>query len=638
MGTVGAKLKGAHRLPPVEALRALARPRLARRILRESYDSRMITLTQTAILLAAAVVAVSLFRFAHLSSILGYLAAGLVIGPWGLNLIGDIGDITQVAQFGIVLLLFIIGLELQPTRLWVMRRFVFGLGAMQVAVCTLLLGAIAWALGQGLGAAAVIGFGLSLSSTPLVLQVLAERRELKTQHGRAAFGVLLFQDLAVLPALAVLPLLEAVPAAHSSAGPWWVGVLKLLAVGAGVLIGGGRLVLRPALRLVARVQVSEVFTAAALLTVILTAVLANRVGLSAALGAFLAGVLLADSEFRHELEADLEPFKGLLLGLFFISVGMAANLGLLRSEPLEVLALTVGFLAVKIIAISALGKLAGLRGDSPLRLGFALPTGGEFAFVLFTLAERGKLLDAGTSDLLILAVTLSMMLGPLLLIAYEALSRPWQKVKEAPYDDIDAHDIPVIIAGFGRFGQIVARVLLVRGTPFTALDNSQTHVDFLRRFGNQVYYGDASRLDLLRAAGAQTARVLVLAIDDVDASVRTATVVREQFPHLRIFARARSRQHAFSLMDAGVTEVIRETYASSLEMAGAVLEALGESATTSREVLRRFRQHDEQTLRAQYQVKEDEEKFLATTRAAAQQLESLFEADEASTEATRRHG
>jgi voltage-gated potassium channel Kch len=380
-----------------------------------------------------------------------------------------------------------------------------------------------------------------------------------------------------------------------------------------------------------------VFTAAALLTVILTAVLASRVGLSAALGAFLAGVLLADSEFRHELEADLEPFKGLLLGLFFISVGMAANLGLLRSEPLELLALTGGFLAVKIIAISALGKLARLRGDSPLRLGFALPTGGEFAFVLFTLAERGKLFDAATSDLLMLAVTLSMMLGPLLLIAYEALN-PWQKAKEVPYDEIDAPDTPVIIAGFGRFGQIVARVLQVRGTPFTALDNSQTHVDFVRRFGNEVYYGDASRLDLLRAAGAQTARVLVLAIDDIDASVRTATVVREQFPHLRIFARARSRQHAFSLMDAGVTEVIRETYASSLEMAGAVLEALGESATTSREVLRRFRQHDEQTLRAQYQVKEDEEKFLATTRAAAQQLESLFEADEASSEATRRHG
>jgi len=598
----------------------------------------MISLTQTAILLAAAVVAVSLFRFARLSSILGYLAAGLAIGPWGLNLISDVEHIRHAAEFGIVLLLFVIGLELQPTRLWVMRRIVFGFGTAQVAVCTVLLGAIAWALGQPPAAAAIIGFGLSLSSTPLVLQILAERRELKTQHGRAAFGILLFQDLAVLPALAILPLLEPVPAAQPSAGPWWLTLLKLLAVGAGVLIGGGRVVLRPALRLVAKVQVSEVFTAAALLTVILTALLANRLGLSASLGAFLAGVLLADSEFRHELEADLEPFKGLLLGLFFISVGMAANLGLLRSAPLELLALTAGFLLVKILAITALGKLARMRGDSPLRLGFALPTGGEFAFVLFSLAERGKLFDVHTADLLILAVTLSMMLGPLLLIAYEAVSQRRKAEAAAPYDEIDARDIPVIIAGFGRFGQIVARVLRVKGLTFTALDSSQTHVDFVRRFGNQVYYGDASRLDLLRAAGAQTARVLVLAIDDVDASVRTATVVREQFPQLRIFARARSRQHAFALMDVGVTEIIRETYASSLELAGTVLEALGETPASAREAVRRFRQHDQETLQAQYRVKEDEEKFLATTREAAQQLERLFEADEARSEATQRHG
>ena len=598
----------------------------------------MFTVPQTAILLAAAVVAVSLFRFARLSSILGYLAAGLVIGPWGLNLFSDVEHIMQVAQFGVVLLLFVIGLELQPTRLRVMRRYVFGLGPAQVVLCTLVLGAIAWGLGQTPVVAAVIGFGLSLSSTPLVLQMLAERGEIKSQHGRAAFGILLFQDLAVLPALAILPLLEPGHGTHTSATPWWLSLLKLLAVGAAVLIAGGRVVLRPALRLVARVQVSEVFTAAALLTVILTALLANRLGLSAALGAFLAGVLLADSEFRHELEADIEPFKGLLLGLFFISVGMAANLGLFRSEPLELLALTFGFLVVKTIVISALGKFAGLRGDSPLRLGFALPTGGEFAFVLFTLAERGKLLDTTTSDLLILAVTLSMMLAPLLLIGYEAVGRLWARTPAAPYDDIEPRDSEVIIAGFGRFGQIVARVLQAKKLPFTALDSNPTSVDFVRRFGNKVYYGDASRLDVLRAAGAQSARVLVLAIDDADASVRTATVVREQFPKLHIFARARNRQHAFALMDAGVTEVIRETFASSLEMAAAVLEELGETPAAAREAVRRFRQHDQKTLQAQYQVKEDEEKFLATSLAAAQQLERLFEADEASSEATPPHG
>jgi monovalent cation:proton antiporter-2 (CPA2) family protein len=585
----------------------------------------MISLPQTAILLAAAVVAVSLFRFLRLSSILGYVAAGLAIGPWGLNLVGNVEHIMQVSQFGIVLLLFIIGLELQPTRLWVMRRLVFGLGSAQVLLCAALLGASAYWLGQPPIAAGVIGFGLSLSSTPLVLQILAERKQLKTQYGRAAFGILLFQDLAVLPVLAVLPLLSA-HATRAGADDWWMGLLKLAIVIAVVIVGGGRLVLRPALRLVARTKVSEVFTAAALLTVIITALLANLAGLSASLGAFLAGVLLADSEFRHELEADLEPFKGLLLGLFFISVGMAANLGLFRSEPLEIVALTVGFLMVKALATSLLGRLAGQSADSARRLGFALPTGGEFAFVLFTLAARQRLLSAATADLLVLAVTLSMMLGPLLLFAYEALARRLAP-PAAPYDVIDEHDIPVIIAGFGRFGQIVARVLRVKGLSFTALDVSQGNVDFVRRFGNQVYYGDAARLDLLRAAGAQTAEALVLAVDDVEASVRIAVLVREQFPHLKVFARARNRQHAFALMDAGVTEVVRETYASSLEMAEAVLESLGQSAAAAREAVRRFRQHDEKTLLAQYQVKEDADKFLATSLAASKQLEKLFEAD-----------
>ena len=588
----------------------------------------MISLSETAILLAAAVLAVSLFRFLRLSSILGYVAAGLVIGPWGLNLIGDVGRITKASEFGIVLLLFIIGLELQPTRLWVMRRTVFGLGAAQVSLCAVLLGTAAWSLGLPPVAAGIVGFGLSLSSTPLVLQLLAERGELKSQHGRAAFGILLFQDLAVLPLLAILPLLSPSGAPHPTGGAWWVGLLKLLVVIAGVIIGGGRLLLRPALRIVARVRVGEVFTAAALLTVIATALIANQVGLSMSLGAFLAGVLLADSEFRHELEADLEPFKGLLLGLFFVCVGMSANLGLLESEPLRLLALTLAFLAVKILAVTALGGLGRCRGDEAWKLGFTLPTGGEFAFVLFTLAARQRLLDARMADLLILAVTLSMMLAPLLLLAEEAVRERWLSPAPAPYDAIEERDTPVIIAGFGRFGQIVARVLQVRRLPFTALDANQTNVDFVRRFGNKVYYGDASRLELLRAAGAATARILVLAIDDVEASLRTAVLVREQFPNLKVFARARNRQHAFALMDAGVTVLVRETYGSSLEMAGRVLEALGATPATARETVRRFREHDEATFAAQYAVKEDESKFRATTVEAARQLEKLFEADE----------
>jgi len=585
----------------------------------------MISLDQTAILLAAAVLTVSVFRFLRLSSILGYIAAGLIIGPWGLNLIGDIGNITRVSEFGVVLLLFVIGLELQPTRLWVMRRLVFGLGTAQVLVCTLALAALAYALGQAPVAAAVVGFGLSLSSTPLVLQLLAERKQLHAQHGRAAFGILLFQDLAVLPVLAVLPLLGAQAGAQTAQAAWWAGVLKLLAV-VGIVVGG-RLLLRPALRVVARVQVGEVFTAAALLTVIATALLANAAGLSGSLGAFLAGVLLADSEFRHELEADLEPFKGLLLGLFFISVGMRANLDLLALELPTLLLVTAGFLGVKIAVVRVLGGLAGQKRDTAWRLAFALPAGGEFAFVLFILAARQQLLDARTADLLVLAVTLSMMLGPLLLIVYEAFATRWLLPPQRPYDAIDAHETPVIIAGFGRFGQIVGRVLRVKGIPFTALDSSQTHVDFVRRFGNEVYYGDASRLDLLRAAGAASARFLVLAIDDTEASTRTAVLVREQFPHLRIFARARSRQHVFALMDAGVENIVRETYGSSLELATSILEALGETPAAAREAVRRFRAHDEATLAKQYAVKEDDIKFLATSREAAQQLEKLFESD-----------
>jgi monovalent cation:proton antiporter-2 (CPA2) family protein len=588
----------------------------------------MISLAQTAVLLAAAVVTVSLFRLLNLSSILGYVAAGLVIGPWGLRLVQHTQSITHIADFGVVLLLFIIGLELQPTRLWVMRRIVFGLGLAQVLLCTVLLGGAAFLAGLPPLSAGIVGFGLSLSSTPLVLQILAERGQLKSPHGRSAFGILLFQDLAVLPVLAILPLLSS--GASSGKTPdaaLWPILLKLIAVVA-IVIVGGRLLLRPALRVVARIRVSEVFTAAALLTVIATALLANLAGLSMSLGAFLAGVLLADSEFRHELEADIEPFKGLLLGLFFIVVGMSANLGLFMSQPLRLLAITAGVMLIKLLAVALLGRLTHHKGASAWRLGFTLPTGGEFAFVLFTLAAGQHILDQDTVDLLVLAVTLSMMLGPLILVAQDIVATRWLAAPAAPFDEFDEHDIPVIVAGFGRFGQIVARVLRSRRIPFTALDSNQRNVDFLRRFGNEVYYGDASRLDLLRAAGAETAKVFVLAIDDVEASIRTAELVRAQFPKLKIFARARNRQHAFSLMDLGVTNIIRETYVSSLEMATSVLQVLGENPVSAKAIVKKFRQHDESTLLAQYAVKEDETKFLATSREAAQQLEKLFETDD----------
>jgi glutathione-regulated potassium-efflux system ancillary protein KefC/glutathione-regulated potassium-efflux system protein KefB len=589
----------------------------------------MISLPQTAVLLAAAVLTVSIFRLLNLSSILGYVAAGLIIGPWGLRLIHDIDNISKIAEFGVVLLLFIIGLELQPSRLWVMRRIVFGLGAAQVGLCTILLAAAAaGALGLQPIPAAIVGFGLSLSSTPLVLQVLAERGQLKTQHGRSAFGILLFQDLAVLPVIAILPLItHTASSTQTASGSLWPVLVKL-GIAMVVVVFGGRLLLRPALRVVARIRVSEVFTAAALLTVIGVALLARFADLSMSLGAFLAGVLLADSEFRHELEADIEPFKGLLLGLFFIVVGMSANLGLFLSKPLTLLGITAGLMLIKTLAVAFLGRITHHKGSSAWRLGFTLPAGGEFAFVLFTLATRQHVLDMETADLLILAVTLSMMLGPLVLIVHDIVETRWLAEPAKPYDDITDRDSPVIIAGFGRFGQIVARVLTARKIPFTALDSNQTNVDFVRRFGNEVYYGDASRLDLLRAAGAEKAKVFVLAIDDVDASIRTAQLIRAQFPKLKVFARARNRQHTFSLMDAGVKYIIRETLVSSLELATSILQELGETQAAARDAVRKFRQHDERTLAAQYAVKEDKIKFQATSREAAAQLEKLFDTDE----------
>ena len=578
---------------------------------------------QIAIFLAATVIAVPLFRRFKLSAVLGYLAAGVVIGPWCLGLFDDVESILHFAEFGVVLLLFVIGLELQPSRLWVMRHAVFGSGAAQVVVTTAVLAVVARVLGQSWPAALVIAFALSLSSTALILQVLAERGELTARHGRSAFAILLFQDLAIMPALVILPLLAG---AGDARVEWQALALPVLAAAAVVL--AGRYALRPALRIIAATRAQEAFTAAALLVVVGTALLFQSVGLSMALGAFIAGVLLADSEYRHELEADIEPFKGLLLGLFFIAVGMSANLGVLLESPLTVLALTFGYLLFKFAAIFVAARLTRHDTATAWRLGVALAGGGEFAFVLFALAAGNGLLSRPTADLLVIVVTLSLVAAPLLIAAADALAGRLRPAAAAPaFDDIVSEEPRVLIAGFGRFGQIVARVLRARRIRFTALEVSQAQVDFVRRFGNKLYYGDASRLEMLRAAGAAHAELLVLAIDDVEASVRTAEMARRHFPALRILARARNRQHAFRLMDAGVTQIWRETFASSLEVAEAALVALGTSREASAEQVRRFREHDEATLAVQASVKDDETKLIATARASAQQLESLFEAD-----------
>jgi glutathione-regulated potassium-efflux system ancillary protein KefC/glutathione-regulated potassium-efflux system protein KefB len=586
----------------------------------------MSLLAQIAIFLAAAVIAIPIFRYFKLGSVLGYLAAGIIIGPGGFGLISKIDATQHIAEFGIVLLMFVIGLELQPSRLWVMRKPIFGLGAAQVAATTVGIAAAAYfAFAQSWQSSLVIGFGLSMSSTALVLQLLAERGQLNSQYGRSAFSILLFQDIAVLPALALLPLLS--DGAARAAGPGGWLVIKLIAVLAAVIIGG-RYVLRPMLRVIAATRVAEAFTAAGLLVVIGTALLVSQVGLSLSLGAFLAGVLLADSEFRHELEADIEPFKGLLLGLFFISVGMAANLQLVRERPLTLIGLTLGFMLFKVAVLRAIAKLSGLSPAAGRGLAFSLPSGGEFAFVLLGIAAGLGIMDGEIAELLVLVVTASMILSPLLLTLHDRLLAK-KETDDRPFDTPVELYPKVIIAGFGRFGQIVGRILRAKKIAFTALEASQTQVDFLRHFGNQVFYGDASRLELLRAAHAENAEVLVLAIDDVEASVKTAELIGKHFPHLKIFARARNRQHAFRLMDLNVRYTIRETYVSSLEMSEKVLEALGLSRSKAVETVRQFRTHDEATMAKQQAVKDDENKFLETTRESAEQLLHLFEADAA---------
>jgi monovalent cation:proton antiporter-2 (CPA2) family protein len=590
----------------------------------------MSLIAQIAVFLGATVLAIPLFRRLRLSSILGYLAAGVVIGPWGLRFVQDTEGVMHIAEFGVVLLLFVIGLELQPSRLRAMRKAVFGLGLAQVVVTTAVFMAIALAFGLPPNTALVTAFALSLSSTPLVLQLLAERQQLNTHHGRSSFAILLFQDIAVMPMLAILPLLSGGQQDLSST---LLSAFKGLAVLA-ALVFGGRYVLRPVLRLVAETKVSEAFTAAALFVVIGTALLVESVGMSMALGAFVAGLLLADSEYRHELEADIEPFKGLLLGLFFMSVGMTANLGLLIEQPGLIALLVAGLVIVKFALLWLIARVTRHPGESARGIAFALPQAGEFGFVLFSLAVAHQVMDPSLAEMLVIVVTISMIVSPLLMSLHTNVIEPRLSPPERrEFDRIESHDSRVIIAGFGRVGQIVGRVLRMRRIPFTALEANIEQLDLLRRFGNKVYYGDASRLEVLQAAGAARAEVFVLATEDIDASVRTAEMVRRHFPDLKIMARARNRQHALRLMDIGVRYFIRETYLSSLDLAQHTLEALGLTRADAVESIRRFDVHDKKQLQVQRDIRDDEQKLIQSAQQAARELEQLFESDAEPTQA-----
>jgi len=582
-------------------------------------------LPQVLVFLIAACLAVPLSRKSGFGSVLGYLIAGVVIGPWCLQLITSVDAILSFSQIGVVLLLFIIGLELQPSRLWALRRTVFGMGMVQVLVSTALLTLAARALGLELVPALVAGFGLSLSSTAFVLQMLAEKKQLTEHHGRAAFGILLFQDIAAIPVLALLRVFHADASLHPM--HLLTSILIIVAVVI-VSVSGGRYVLRPLFRFVMQFGSPEIFTASALLIVIGAGLIANSIGLSMGLGAFIAGVLLADSSYRHELEADLEPFKGLLLGLFFVAVGMSVNLGLLTQIPLVVIGVVAGMLALKGVVLYAMAKLYKLPDAAPRNLAIDLAMGGEFAFVIFNSAADYQMFSQSMVDLLNLAVTLSMAATPFLVLFNEKVIQRFQKEHAPPaFDNIDEPGNPVVIAGFGRFGQVVGRVLRLKKIPFTAMDANIEDVDVVRRYGSKVYYGDASRLDLLRAAHVEHAKIFVLAIDDVEASVRTAEMMRKHFPQVQIYARARNRYHSHLLTDLGVKASVRETFFSSLKLTEEVLEALGQPAHETRALLDKFQRYDEDLLQRQHAVFRDESKLIQTTKEAAEELQRLFEED-----------
>ena len=584
-------------------------------------------LSEFIIYLLCAAIAVPLFSKLGFGSVLGYLAAGVVVGPFGLGLIGEVEAKLHFAELGVVLLLFIIGLELKPSRLWVLRRSIFGLGSAQVLLSAALICAVAAMFGFSLKAALVLGLVLSLSSTAFVLQMLAEKKQLATRHGRAAFATLLFQDLAVIPMLALIPLLGDPAAAGptTTENPFLAGLEIILVIVAFVL--AGRYLLRPLLRLVVPFG-AEVSTAVALLLVLSSAALMEHLGLSMELGAFLAGVLLADSEYRHELEASIEPFKGLLLGLFFLAVGMSIEVTQLLESPLRLLGLTLLLMALKIAVLYPLGRFYGLSTAASRSYAATLAQGGEFAFVLLGVAISVQALNAEQGDTVVVAVTLSMVLTPFLFMAVEAVNRKLTGTEATrPFDEMDDDANQVIIAGFGRFGQITARVLQSRGIGFTALESSAAQVDFVRKFGNKVYYGDPSRLDLLRAAGADKARLMVIAVDDVEASMKTAELVKHQFPHLKILARAHDRHHAYLLMDLGIEHIYRETLGSSLELTQSLLQQLGDSPERASNTVRRFREHDEKTLRMQQAIHRDETKLVETARESVEELRRLFESD-----------
>lgn len=582
------------------------------------------------IFLAAALAVVPIANRLGLGSVLGYLVAGVVIGPQLLGLISNVESILNFSEFGVVLLLFIIGLELEPRRLWLLRRTVFGTGGLQVVLTTLAFAAVAHSVFKLTPlASGVIGLGLALSSTAFVMATLTETKQLATTHGNTTFGILLFQDLAVIPTLALLPLLAA-GSLNMDGADIYRSLFKIGGVAA-FLILAGRFLIRPVFRFVAMTKSHELFTAASLLVVVGTGLLMEMIGLSMSLGAFAAGVLLANSEYRHEMEANIEPFRGLLMGLFFMAVGMSTQISIVLEQPWLIAGLLVGFILLKSVVLWAITMMSSIGRGNSLCVAMNLAVGGEFAFVLYSAAVQYGIFDVRLKELLVVIVTLSMVVSPLLLMVKNYISSHRRSTApEKEFDKIDDVDNPVIIAGFGRFGQVVGRLLRTQKIGYTALEASAQQVDFVRKFGGKLYYGDASNYELLRSARADRARILVIAIDELAASIRTVRTAKQHFPHLTIYARARNRQHAFALLDEGITNIYRETFLSSLEAGEHVLSDMGIAADRIQMISQRFRRYDEDTILRQHasQLHSDERKLQEDARKYQTVLEELMEMDE----------
>ncbi|MEP6821196.1 MAG: monovalent cation:proton antiporter-2 (CPA2) family protein [Chthoniobacterales bacterium] len=590
------------------------------------------------IYLAAAVITVPLAKRLGLGSVLGYLLAGVIIGPFCFRLVGTEGtDVMHFAEFGVVMMLFVVGLELRPALLWQMRAPILGLRGAQVVITAALITAAAVGLGIRWEIGLAAGVILAMSSTAIVLQLLNEKSQMRTAGGQASFSVLLFQDIAVIPILALLPLLATLPRAAAvadghreglSALPAWQGALLVLAAVAGVILSG-RFLLRPLLRYIAATHLREMFTATALLLVVGIALLMQKVGLSPALGTFLAGVVLAESEYRHQLETDIEPFKGLLLGLFFISVGASIDFALILRQPGTIVQLVLGLLTLKFAVLLALARVFRLEPSQRFLLAFALAQGGEFAFVLCSFATQNGVLPSETANLLIATVAVSMAAAPLLFTLNDRLVQPryLSRIPDRQPDEIDEHDNPVILAGVGRFGHIVARLLRANGFGTTVLDSDPEQVETLRRFGIKSFYGDATRLDLLRTAGAERARMFIIAIDDEKQVLQLIDLIHENFPHLRILARAESRQHAYEILRKGVNDVYRVTLGSALDLGGDALMALGIPEARACRAAQLLREHDEASVREMAKWEGDEEGYTSLARLHIANLEKALASD-----------